>query len=152
MAGKPRAVLDTNIFVLGLISPQGPPAAILRALRSKRFTLVSSSSINEEIIEVLNRPSIGDRYGVGDRIFEVSVILWQLAELVIDLPDVKVCSDPDDDKFLATAAAGRADYLVTGDVSDLLQLRSYRDAAIISPSEFMRVLRAGPMRYDVSGE
>ncbi len=52
MAGKPRAVLDTNVFVSGLISPKGPPAAILRALRSKRFILVSSPPINEEIIEV----------------------------------------------------------------------------------------------------
>ena len=53
MAGKPRAVLDTNLFVSGLISPKGLPAAILRALRSKRFILVSSPPINEEIMEVL---------------------------------------------------------------------------------------------------
>jgi putative PIN family toxin of toxin-antitoxin system len=141
MAGKPRAVLDTNVFVSGLINPKGPPAAILRALRSKRFILVSSPPINEEIIEVLNRPYIRDRYGLGDRIFDVSFILWEFAELVIDLPDVKVCSDPDDDKFLATADAGRADYLVTGDVGDLLRLHKYRDVTIISPREFVSVLK-----------
>ena len=122
MAAKPRAVLDTNVFVSALISPKGPPAALLRALRSGRFTLVSSPPINEEIIEVLNRPYIRDRYGVGDRIFDVSFVLWELAEVVIDLPEVKVCSDPDDDKFLATAVAGGVDYLVTGDVADLLRL------------------------------
>jgi uncharacterized protein len=142
VAGKPRAVLDTNVFVSGLISPKGPPAAILRALRSKRFTLVSSPPINEEIIEVLNRPSICDRYGVGDGIFEVSLILWEIAELVIDLPNVKVCSDHGDDKFLATADAGRAEYLVTGDLDHLLRLSRYRGVAIISPGEFMRVLKA----------
>lgn len=141
MAGKPRAVLDTNVFVSGLISPKGPPAAILRALRSKRFILVSSPPINEEIIEVLNRPYIRDRYGLGDRIFDVSFVLWEVAELVIDVPDVRVSSDPDDDKFLATADAGRADYLVTGDVGDLLQLRKYKDVTIISPKEFASVLR-----------
>ncbi len=141
MAGKPRAVLDTNIFVSGLINPKGAPAAVLRALRSKRFILVSSPPINEEIIEVLNRPYIRDRYGLGDRIFDVSFILWELAELVIDLPDVRVSSDPDDDKFLATADAGRADYLVTGDVGDLLRLHKYRDVAIISPREFVSVLK-----------
>jgi hypothetical protein len=52
MAGKPRAELDTNVLVSGLISPL--PAAILRALRSKRFILVSSPPINEEIMEVLS--------------------------------------------------------------------------------------------------
>ncbi len=141
MGGKPRAVLDTNVFVSGLINPKGTPAAILRALRSKRFTLVSSPPINEEIIEVLNRPRIRDRYGWGDRIFDVSFILWEVAELVIDLPDVRVCSDPDDDKFLAAAVGGRADYLVTGDVGDLLHLHKCKDVTIVSPREFASVLK-----------
>ena len=141
MAGKPRAVLDTNVYVSGLINPKGEPAAILRALRPKRFTLVSSPPINEEIIEVLNRPRIRDRYGLGGRIFDVSFILWEVAELVVDLPDVRVCSDPDDDKFLATAVGGRADYLVTGDVGDLLSLHKYKDVNIISPREFASILK-----------
>jgi hypothetical protein len=141
MAGKPRAVLDTNVFVSGLISPTGKPAAILRALRLGRFTVVSSPPINEEIIEVLNRPRLRDRYGLGDRIFDVSFILWEVAELVIDLPDVRVCRDPDDDKFLAAAVGGRADYLVTGDVGDLLHLHKYKDVTIVSPREFASVLK-----------
>ena len=102
-------MLDTNVFVSGLISPKGPPADILKALRSKRFTLISSPPINEEIIEVLNRPYIRDRYGLGNSIFDVSFILWEIAELVVDLPDLRVCSDPDDDKFLAAAVGGKAD-------------------------------------------
>ena len=141
MAGKPRAVLDTNVYVSGLINSKGKPAAILRALRSKRFTLVSSPPINEEIIEVLNRPRIRDRYGLGERIFDVSLIPWEVAELVIDLPEVRVCSDPDDDKFLATAVGGRADYLVTGDVGDLLYLREYKSVAIVSPWDFVARLK-----------
>ncbi len=141
MVARPRAVLDTNVFVSGLISPKGPPASILRALRSRRFVLVSSPQINEEIVEVLNRPIIRDRYGLGDRIFDLSFILWELAELVTELPAVKVCTDPDDDKFLATAEAGRANYLVTGDVGDLLHLRNYKEVAIVSPREFVSLLR-----------
>jgi putative PIN family toxin of toxin-antitoxin system len=142
VAVKPRAVLDTNVFVSGLISPKGPPARILMALRSARFTLVSSPPVNEEIIEVLSRPTIRDRYGLGDRIFDVSFILWEVADLVIDLPDVQVSSDPDDDKFLATAVAGLADYLVTGDVGDLLSLREYKGVKIVSPREFVSSLKA----------
>ena len=54
---------------------------------------------------------------------------------------MRVSSDPDDNKFLATADAGRADYLVTGDVGDLLRLRKYRQVTIIPPKEFVTVLR-----------
>jgi len=137
---KPRAVLDTNVFVSGLIRSKGPPAAILKALRSKQFTLVSSPPVNEEILEVLNRPYLRDRYGLGDRIFDVSFILWEVADLVLDLPGVQVCRDPDDDKFLATAVSGRADYLVTGDVGHLLHLHQYESVTILSPKESLAVL------------
>jgi len=141
MAGKLRAVLDTDVFVSGLMRPRGFPAAILKSLRKGRFTLLSSPPINKEIIEVLNRPRLRDRYGLGDRIFDVSFILWEVAELLLDLPNVKVCSDPDDDKFLATAAGGGADYLVTGDVAHLLHLREYKGVAIISPRDFISRLK-----------
>jgi hypothetical protein len=57
------------------------------------------------------------------------------------LPEVKVCSDPEDDKFLATAVGGKADYLVTGDVGDLLHLREYKGVAIVSPREFISRLK-----------
>ena len=73
---------------------------------------------------------------MGDRIFDVSFILWEVAELVIDLPAVRVCSDPDDDKFLAAAVGGRADYLVSGDIGHLLDLHEYKGVAIVSPREF----------------
>lgn len=56
MAGRPRAVVDTNVFVSGLINPEGFPATVLKALRSRQFVLISSPAINEEIIAVLNRP------------------------------------------------------------------------------------------------
>ena len=110
-------------------------------MNSGRFTLLSSPPINEEIIEVLNRPRIRDRYGLGDRIFDVSFILWEVAGLVINLPEIRVCSDPDDDKFLAAAIGGRADYLVTGDVGDLLSLHRYKEVTIVSPRNFASVLR-----------
>ena len=141
MPGKPRAVLDTNVFVSGLINPKGVPAAILTALRAERFTLVSSPPINDEIIEGLNRPHLREQYGLGGRIVDVALILWELAELVTSPPEVKVCSDPDDDRFLAAAIGGRADYLVTGDVGDILSLHSYKNLAIISPREFASVLK-----------
>ena len=44
--------------------------------------------------------------------------------------------DPDDDKFLECALAGRAGYVVTGD-RDLRELGSFRGIAILTAGEFL---------------
>jgi putative PIN family toxin of toxin-antitoxin system len=44
--------------------------------------------------------------------------------------------DPDDDKFLECAVAGRAGYLVTGD-RDLRELGSFRGITILTAGEFL---------------
>jgi predicted nucleic acid-binding protein len=58
----------------------------------------------------------------------------------VELPAIPAVSrDPKDDKFLATARAGRVDYLVTED-RDLLDLVEYEGTKIITTEEFLRVL------------
>jgi len=52
-----------------------------------------------------------------------------------------VLRDPNDDVILASAIAAQADYLVSRD-KDLLSRRAYDDISIISPEEFLNVLRA----------
>ena len=44
--------------------------------------------------------------------------------------------DPEDNKFLECAVAGRAEYLVTGD-QDLRELGSYRGVTILTVGEFL---------------
>jgi putative PIN family toxin of toxin-antitoxin system len=44
--------------------------------------------------------------------------------------------DRDDDKVLATAVAGRADIILTGD-DDLLVLANYEGIRILSPRQFV---------------
>jgi predicted nucleic acid-binding protein len=53
-------------------------------------------------------------------------------------PDVKVTAsrDPDDNKFLEAALAGRADYVVTGD-KDLRDLEEHEGVKIRFPEEFL---------------
>jgi len=51
-----------------------------------------------------------------------------------------VVRDPNDDMVIACALAAGVSYLVTRD-PDLLTLKSYRDVKMISPEEFMGVLR-----------
>jgi putative PIN family toxin of toxin-antitoxin system len=50
-----------------------------------------------------------------------------------------VCCDSDDDKVLATAIAGQADFILTGD-DDLLVLREYHGIQILSPRQFVEMM------------
>jgi len=44
---------------------------------------------------------------------------------------------PNDDKYLALAAAGNADIIVSSDVRDLLSMNPWRGIAILSPADFL---------------
>ena len=122
MRVKLRVVLDTNVIISGLISHKGPPAVILKALKAGAFILVTSPAINKEILEVMDRPRLRDKYGLTEHMFDIAFILWEQAEVITDLPVVKASKDPDDNKFLEAAHGGLAHYLVTGDMKDLLSL------------------------------
>jgi len=132
-----QAVIDTNVLVSGLIRPRGAPGAVLRALRDRRFVAVVSPAILEEIIDVLSRPWLRDKYAIDDQGVEAFLRLLVLrAELVEPHSEVRRCRDPDDDKLLETAVDGRADRLVSGD-ADLLALGSIEGVAIVDPASFL---------------
>jgi hypothetical protein len=63
--------------------------------------------------------------------------LRDIAVLVEDLPTVTVCPDADDNYLLATASAGAADFLVTGDKRDLLGIGRYQGTRIITVRGFL---------------
>jgi predicted nucleic acid-binding protein len=58
---------------------------------------------------------------------------------VTSLPIVSYSPDPDDNIILATAIAGRADYLVSGDKSDLLALKKVEDIPIITARQALNI-------------
>jgi len=75
-----------------------------------------------------------------DNVIEYCQGLSRFATLVTDLPEVKVVRDPNDDKIVACALAAGAEYIVTRD-KDLLSLGEYEGVAMITPEEFLHVLR-----------
>lgn len=134
-----RVILDTNVLLGALISPQGPLDAIYRAWRSARFALVTSTMQLEELRRASRYPklkAILPAHRVGAMVNNM-----QQCAIVLDtLPPLPVgveADDPDDNFLLAMALTGDADYLVTGDRhAGLLQRRTIGRAYILNPATF----------------
>jgi uncharacterized protein len=136
----PRAVFDTVVFVRALINPLGIWGRLIFQ-HGHAYALIISPPVVEEILEVLHRPELTSRFRslAGLDLARVIEILDQ-AEAV-ELQDVPAVSrDPKDDKFLATAVAARADYLVTED-DDLLVLGAHHGIPIVTASQFLAIVQ-----------
>ncbi len=131
-----KVVLDTNIFLSGLMLPESQPGKILSAWRSSAFELVLSEPMLTEITRVLAYPKIRKRIGWSDEEIDHYILLLRFkAEIVnIDGVDAVVPRDADDAPVLAALIASHADCLVSGD-QDLLSLKE--DYAIETVAEFV---------------
>ena len=58
-----------------------------------------------------------------------------------------ICSDPDDDKFLACAVAGKVKHIVTGDKA-LLATSGYRGITVLTPREFVERFLRGSKTHE----
>lgn len=72
--------------------------------------------------------------------------------IVVPLPEEiqRICRDSKDDAVIATAVAGNAAYLVTGD-DDLLILDSVGGVRILEPAAFVAILEAADI-HGVNGK
>ena len=137
-----RAVVDTNILVRAVIQPAGAVGPVLMRLRQGDYTLLYAQLLLEELVDVLNRPRIRDKYQLADQDIQAVIGLILLrGEAVLPQERITACRDPKDDKFLEVAVAGEADVIVSGD-DDLLVLHPFAGIPILSPSAFLRMLDA----------
>jgi hypothetical protein len=138
-----RAVLDTNVFVSGLMGVNSPPRQIVDAWLDGRLTLVTSLYLVDELAHMLSYPRITERIPLDES--EVDAILAALlsqAEMTpgkLALPGVT--RDQKDDAVVACSVEGEADYIVSGD-ENLLVLDVYKDIKIVTPRQFMSILEA----------
>ncbi len=137
-----KAVLDTNLFISALLTTKGNPAKIINRWKAGFFDLVISLPILKEIQRVILYPKIKKRLNWTE--VETSEFLLGLAQFGIMVSgeskvDV-IKEDPTDNKYLACAQEGQADYIVTGD-QHLLKQGRYKGTKIVTPKEFVDILR-----------
>ena len=131
-----RAVLDTNVFISGVFWA-GTPGKILDAAQNDKFQLVTSLECIYELHRVLNefKDKLGSDLADFWTIFAISKSLITLPQTRFS--DIK--EDPDDNKFLDAAVAGKVEYIVSGD-KHLLNLGKFRNIKIIRPADFLSLL------------
>lgn len=115
-----RVVLDTNVVVSAVFFG-GTPGRVLAAWSAGRFVLILSPAILEEYRRVGHE--LGLRHPDVNAAFEPVLALIAMNATIVDAPALvaPVSADPDDDKFLAAAAAAQAPVIVSGD-RDLLEV------------------------------
>jgi len=128
-----RIVLDTNVLMSGIFFG-GAPGNILHAWQAGQISLAVSPEIIEEYIataEVLSA-----RYE-SIPLEPILALIVKHSELWQSPPFAEqVCSDPDDDKFLACALASGADCVVSGDKA-LRRVSGFRCIRVLSPRQFV---------------
>lgn len=131
-----RVVLDTNALVSALLF--GGRSGMLRDLwKSGRIIPLVSKETFAEFRRVLSYP----KFKLSQR--EIRAILNEeilpFVEPVEIVEQVAgICRDPHDDMFLAVAASGGAQYLVSGD-QYLLVLKHYSKTQIVTVAELLSI-------------
>jgi putative PIN family toxin of toxin-antitoxin system len=134
-----KVVLDTVVFVRGLINPDSPCGRVVFA-NPDAYELIVSAELALEYLDVFSRPKLARRFRAVGPEFLSDVLEAIRSGTPVHLSAIpRVCRDPTDDKFLAAALAGQADFIVSED-NDLLELGSYEGITILSAQAFLAVL------------
>ena len=129
-------VLDASAFISA--APKVaivPERALLRAVSPSNRLLVSQA-VEDEYRDVIFRTKFG-RYVTREHRQRILDIVIVAAERIEPAEALHECRDPKDDKYLALAAAGGADVIISSDVRHLLSMHPWRGIPILSPSGFL---------------
>lgn len=131
-----KAVVDVNVFVSVVLGGKISDT-LYKDLEKGKFSLVLSLDIFNELLFVLSRPKFN-----FDEVNFAKVVrfLKHRAQFVEPKERLLVCRDPKDNKVLECAVAGNADFIITGD-KDLLSLVAYKGISIVTPKQFMELLK-----------
>jgi putative PIN family toxin of toxin-antitoxin system len=139
-----RVVLDTDSVVAAMRSPAGASAAVVRAARRTKVTLLVGVPLAIEYEAVCRRPE--HRLASGLSVSEVDVFLNALIGMAEPVethflwrPQLR---DPNDEMVLEAAVNGRADALVTFNVRDYGTAAAQFGVEVLLPREAMARIKA----------
>lgn len=126
-----RIVIDTNVLISGIFFG-GLPRQILSAVVRRQITACATVEIIDEYEEIVQEMITRKQGHLNSTILTP---LINAIEIMDPVTRVKICRDPDDDKFIGCAKDARALYIVSGD-KDLLVISDYEGIRIVTAKEF----------------
>jgi putative PIN family toxin of toxin-antitoxin system len=134
-----KVVFDTNVVVAGIVA-EGLCREILE-IQVPEHDVILSQVLWDELVTTLRR-----KFGLTPDELPILALYRQHSTWCepAALADA-VCRDPDDDWVLATAVAGGAEVIVSGD-ADLLSLSAYSGIEMLSPRQFISRQMPSPRR------
>ncbi|WP_256565289.1 putative toxin-antitoxin system toxin component, PIN family [Dyadobacter chenhuakuii] len=132
-----RVVIDTNLYVSALINSNSR-MRLDKILKDSRFDILTDKVLIGELDEVINRPKFR-KYVSAERIAAFMELLTERCSPIDTFSKVLHSPDPKDDFLLALCLDGSAQYLVTGNKIDLLDLKQFERTSILSLTEFLQI-------------
>jgi putative PIN family toxin of toxin-antitoxin system len=126
-----KIVLDTNVLVSALLSPQGLPSKILGLVLNGTLKLLYDNTILAEYTDVLNREKLNIDKELINSIID---FIKSEGEYIIAEPQKIKFDDEDDKIFYEIYKSGEANYLITGN-----KRHFPKEEKITMPGEFIEL-------------
>jgi len=141
-----RVVVDTNLIVSAVLSPNRKPSRILDAIIEGQLLSITSPPILAEARRVFSYPKLQRilvKNGIDGKSVEDYVSQFaQSSAIVPGRAEANfIENDPTDNMFLACAAEGEADFIISGD-KHLTSIGTFQGIRIMDPANFLSFLES----------
>ena len=131
-------VIDTNVFLSALLF-DGTPGKLISLWKSGKIQPQVNKTTVAELLRVLTYPKF--KLTENEIQYLLYVEILPFCKVVpIQSGPVIISADSSDDMFLRCCEVSKARALISGD-SHLLALKSYGNASILTPSQFIKDFR-----------
>jgi len=127
-----KVVLDTNIYISGILFAGKPREVLDLAIKGKIHVFISPDILSE-LRDVLSRK----KFGFSPE--HVDIIIREIESITTMVNPAKkysIVSHDSDNIIIDCAMESRVEYIITGD-NDLLCLNKYKSITIINPALFI---------------
>ena len=125
-----KILIDTNILISALFFGKFPKEFLNEVLEGN-FEICINDKIFSEYEQTIAK-KVSKKKVLNEILYEKFLAEVRYFESISDL---KICRDPDDDKFINCAIDAKAIYIVSGD-NDLLTIKNFAGIEIVTAREF----------------